>query len=565
MAKEFCTTCDKVVTNEDLAYCKSNRHEIIDMLEDYEAIDRSELINFASNSEILHERIPMLETDIKKRRITQKTDKKPIKKAKGTISEYFVESILVDGNPLFLCVHKPSNKLILLDNIESNEFIVKPIEEHESGYFPYSFTKEEIDSLISTKLSKEELLDLVKKQINKFINASEIDKHLILGDILLSYCQEWINTIHYLYFVGETESGKSSCLHLFKWLGYRCLYSDGLPNADIYNFLGTEEEGAGMIAEDEAQSLEYNKDKISTYKNSYSRGSLKPRIITTSNTKKQVFYKTFCLKVFAGEKIPYDKGLLERLAIVHMLEGLTESNIKRLSTQEKDELIHLRNLLLVWKVQNFTQALEPIKSGLTQRDQELWEDFLSVVAGTKYFDECKSTVITYTTQRHNAIKNSLEARVLKLTIEQILNNIIKRRKKEPEYYQLEVLFVILWDYLINDNPELPGRLDEKQAKFYPDNFGKITKNSLSRLLQDKFQAMPIERYVKEEDEEKYHKKTYYSFKIDVLSKLIMKYGIEIPKDSLLFSGLSGTSGQIIQESLDHLDHLDHPKDAQNDV
>lgn len=507
---KFCTTCDKFVNKEEQKFCKSNRHEIIPMLVENQ--------------------------------INEQTNKKQKSKVKGTIGDFFVESILVDSKPTFLCMHKPTDKLVVLDNIDAGDYIVKPLDPYECGYFPYSFTKEEIDRLIAAELSKESLLDEVKLKIDRFVNVREVDKHLILGDILLSYCQEWISTIHYPFFVGETESGKSSCLHLFKRMGYRCLYSDGIPNADIYNFLGMDEEGAGIIAEDEAQNLTDNKDKITTYKNSYSRGAVKPRIVTTSYAKKQVFYKTFCLKIFAGEKIPYDKGLLERLVIVHMIEGTTEGNIKRLTPEEEFELNELRNKLLVWKVQNIARGIDRIESGLKQRDQELWEDFLSVVNGTKYFEKCKNTAAIYIEQRHEAIKNSLEAKILKLVTD-------KLDKK------FELSFVQLWGYITDDNSDLPGRLDKNGATFYPDDYYRITKNSLSRLLEDKVQAVKKTRY--EQQESKYHKKTYYAFKSEVIQKLVQKYGIDLVIDSPLYSGSSSQSGQTIQESLDHSDHFDH--------
>lgn len=512
--KDFCTTCDKFVSEKEKEFCVSNRHECM----------------------------PMLSQNKINKTLSNNKEKKRITKVKGTVEDYFVESIIVDSRPCFLCIHKPTQKLVLLTSIKTSEYIARPLEPHECGYFPYTFTKEEINNLISDELPKDDLLDEIKRQIDRFINVREIDKHLILGDIFLSYCQEWINTIHYPFFVGETESGKSSCLHLFKRTGYRCLYSDGIPNADIYNFLGTDEEGAGIIAEDEAENLNENKDKIITYKNSYSRGSVKPRIITTSYTKRQVFYKTFCLKVFAGEKIPQDKGLLERLVVVHMVEGPTEGNIKRLTTQQESELSALRNKLLVWKVQNIAKGLDRIDSGLKQRDQELWEDFLSVVNGTKYLEKCKNTVGIYNEQRHEAIKNSLEAKIFKLITDKLDKN-------------FELNAIGFWDHITNDNPDLPGRLDDTRSTFYPDDYYKITKNSLARLLEDKFQALKRTRY--EKSDSKYHQKTVYVFKPEVIQKLAHKYGINLAIDCPVYSGPSGPSGQIVLDTKVHMDDFDH--------
>ena len=187
--------------------------------------------------------------------------------------------------------------------------------------------------------------------VDKFIVANEISKHLIQIDILLSYCQEWITTLHFPYSVGDTESGKSTILHIASWLCYRCHLGEDIPMADIYNFLGKDEEACGTIAEDESQGLEPRDEKMRMYKSSYSKGSRKARILSADTSgKQQVFYHTFCLKWFAGERIPNDKGFLERLAVIHMISGIPESNIKRPSKDEIGKLSALRKKLLVWKL-----------------------------------------------------------------------------------------------------------------------------------------------------------------------------------------------------------------------
>ncbi len=503
--KEQCTSCDKIIENDDdRQYCISHKHEIIPILESSELTSTKPTKN-------------------KKIALKLKNDK-IIKKMKGQIGDYFIESIVVNDKPHFLCNYLTGNILCLKESIELEDKIFKPMEANQCGYQPYAFTNEEITTLLVQKLSKEEILDQIKEQIDKFINAREIDKHLIIGDIILSYCQEWISTVHYPYFVGDTESGKSSALHLFKRLGYRCLYGEDIPNADIYNFLGTEEEGAGTIAEDEAQNLWEYKEKLRTYKNSYCRGSVKPRIVTTNYSKTQVYYKTFCLKIFAGEKVPQDKGFLERLAIIHMIQGPTQSNIKRLTSREESDLNGLRNKLLVWKVQNFKSGLARIDSGLKQRDQELWEDFLSAVHDTKYFEKCKNVVTFYTQQRQEVVRNSSEARIFKLITSRLDKN-------------LEINSLDFWEYITNDNPELPGRFDDKHGTFYSDDYGKFTKNSLARLLEDKFQGLRRIRY--EKDDSKYHKKTFYVFSPDVVQRLVLKYGVTLSIDSQFYSGQSG--------------------------
>lgn len=486
-----------------------------------------------------------------KKRDKESKEKRIIKKVKGKIEHYFVESILVNGVPQFLCNDLTTGELSIKKEIESEDKIFRPLEASECGYIPYEFDESELSNAIRNRISKEKILDTIKHQIDRFVVTTDLAKHLILGDILLSYHQDHVNTVHYLFFVGETESGKSSAIHLFRNLGYRCLYGDDIPNADIYNFLGIDEEGTGMIAEDEAQDIMMNRDKVKTYKNSYSRGSLKPRIVTTSHSKTQVFYKTFCLKVFAGERIPDDKGFRERLAVVNMLEGSPESNIKMLSQSEKKDLLDLRNALLLYKVQNISNNLSQPITELKQRDRELWEGFLQVVHNTKYFDKCMETVAFYTNQRHETIWNSLEARLFKLVRQQLDQN-------------SELRLETFWENLINDQDVLSGSLEKET--FFPHDFGtKITRNYLSKLFEQKFHAKRKISYRVADG--KKHLLTSYWFDSSVIATLSRKYNIiddEMPQLGDISSGRSGGSGQLTLNSeviADHVDHVDDLKEA----
>jgi len=510
--KQQCTSCDKIVNDDDLKFCRSHRHEIIDVLDEKE----SSLTKTAKNSKIT-------------------------KKVKGKINELYVESIFVDGKPRFLCTLLNQKLLTIKESIETDDLIFKPLESNECGYFPYSFSSQEILSLMDQEITKEELLDEIKVQIDRYLSLRDIEKHLILGDVFLTYCQEWVNTLHYPFFVGETESGKSTVLHFVKWLGYRCMLGEDIPQADVYNFLGSDEEGTGTIAEDEAQELWKNSEKIRTYKSSYSKGSTKARIVGVDSLgKHQVFYKTFCPKWFAGEKIPQDKGFLERLAIVHMTEGQPQSNIKRLTDDEKTQLHQLRNKLLVWKVQNMTKGLERIETGLKQRDAELWDDFLSVVNGTKYFDKCKNVATYYTEQRHEVIKNSLEAKLFKFVLEKIDQN-------------LELTIKSFWDFITDNNPEFSGKLDG--MTFYPEDFpGKITTHSIAKILEDKFQAEKTKNKIRDENKIQ-HQVTSYSFKKDVIETFVKKYGIELALDSPFYIGEQGEQGSQRGEIVHQGNHV----------
>ncbi len=432
-------------------------------------------------------------------------------KVKGKIKNRYVESVLVENKPVFLVKNLETQEISIEKTIETDDCIFIPLKKSECGYYPYSFEKDEIQIIFKQEITTEKILEEIKNQVDRYLDLPKREKILISGDILITYSMDWITTLHYPFFVGDNESGKSSVLHLGRWLNYRCMLSEDIPNADIYNFLGTEEEGTGTICEDEAQDLEFNKEKIRTYKSSYSSGATKPRVITFSNKKFQVYYKTFCAKWFAGERLPRNKGFVERLAIVHMVSGTPLSNIKRADLNEKSDLNSLRNKLLIWKIQRIGKKYE-FKSGLVRRDQELWEDFLGVFENTKFYNDGVDVVKHYIKQRRKSITNSFEAIIFKILVDNLKEN--------------EIESLVLWN-LLTDGTNLSGEFDSWNKKtFFPDEFDvKLTPNSLTNLVEDKFQGKKIVRTITRN--KKSIKITSYFFDKETLESLISKYGINL--------------------------------------
>lgn len=434
---------------------------------------------------------------------------KPKKIVKGWIGSTFVESIDVDGLPMFLCYENMD--IFTIPQITYNDIIHIPYGKNDSGYEVYSFYENEINDLIQKDVSIEYILDQLKEIVDTYVDADSITKCLIQFDLLMTYCQEWINTIHFPFFVGETESGKSTALHLFKILAYRCLYGVNIPAANVYNFLGAEEEGTGTIAEDEAQEIWKEGEKIRLYKNSYARGDRQARMLMFGNFKKQVFYRTFCFKIFAGERVIYDKGFVERLAIVNMIQGEPKANIKLASNDDVNELKKLRNLMLVWKLQNLEKGLPLLhESKLKGRDEELWSDFLKLSQDTKYFDIANQTVKYFVEKRHTEIYNSFEARLFGA----VLNYLDDKNRIDFEQ---------LWIKISNHQESDIQVIDEGKGETFSDadTGEKITRPSISKILKEKFYGKKIPLI---ENKNGYSaKKTYYRFDIDNLKKLSNKY------------------------------------------
>ena len=461
---------------------------------------------------------------------------------KGKIGNLFVESIMYDNQPCFLVNDNGRIRKSIRETIDG--VIYAPITQ-ERGYPSYSFDKLYLDLLINNPPTKESILDEISELVDFYLVADQTTKSLVLGDLLLTYSMEWIDTVHFPYVVGETESGKSTILHLFRRIGYRPQYGEDIPAADIYNFLGEGEEATGIILEDEAQEMAgVNREKIRMYKNSYSRGATKARIVgADSNNKRQKFYKTFCFKVFAGERIPEDKGFKERCPKIFMSEGTPQGNIKRITPEAEDTIHLLRNKLLFWKVANYHKGLDDVDSGLQRRDQELYEDFLRVVSGTKYYGDCLKAVTFFVNQRHSEIYNSIEARIFKILKPLLVNNSI----------ELEIFWNLLTG--IDRQTELKGIL-EKESFIVYDYGKKITRNWLSKLFIEKFKGSKIIKW--EYPDEKLDKRvkiTKYVFQEEIFDKLSVKYNFGDVEDSPeVVQGDEG--GELSRDVADLADHVD---------
>jgi len=207
-----------------------------------------------------------------------------------------------------------------------------------------------------------------------------------------------------------------------------------------------------------------------------------------------------------------------------MVQGHTEKNIKRLDRDDSLSLEKLRKQLLVWKIQNTENDLGSLNSGLKARDQELWEDYLRILMGTKYEEASKDVVKYYTEQRHEKIWNSLEARIFKLVVENMKDCIVVSED--------------LWTS-ITSGQDISGDLD--RATFTEHETGKkISRNTLARLLEEKFHGTKKAKY--KEKDGKSRKITYYVFDQKVVEKLSAKYNVSMGLE-MFSSGTSGVTGQ----------------------
>jgi hypothetical protein len=117
------------------------------------------------------------------------------------------------------------------------------------------------------------------------------------------------------------------------------MLSSDVTSANIYQFLGSQEEGVGSICEDEADNIDEDHDKMRIYKNGYTTGI--PVFRTdTSFGRSQLRYNTFCFKAFAAERLPDSvkaKGFRQRTVELACTYGFPKYDISEVVNPAGEE------------------------------------------------------------------------------------------------------------------------------------------------------------------------------------------------------------------------------------
>ena len=168
------------------------------------------------------------------------------------------EAILIARQPYFL-VSENKEEISILPSIELEDKIVKPLTQDMYLSRPYTFTSQQEVRKFIEKTRKENLdtiFNKVKSIYRKYIDADDFHISICAADIVYTYYQDKIGLTHYLFFVGNNDSGKSNNLRVIHMLSYRNFMSTDVTAPNIFQFLGNKEEGQGTLCIDEADNID---------------------------------------------------------------------------------------------------------------------------------------------------------------------------------------------------------------------------------------------------------------------------------------------------------------------
>ena len=318
-----------------------------------------------------------------------------------------------------------------------------------------------------------ELVELVRQEIERFIDAEPEEKAIFTSFVLLSYVQELFETVPYLYLVGDCESGKSHLLNLMAQLCYRPLAGVSHTAADVYSYL--EDDIPLTIIEDEFQGAERDNEKMKIYKSGYKKGARVARVTTFEGGRRIDYFNCFGIKIMAAERLIENKGLMQRCIVVEMVEGIPEKD--HYDPEDYERFAWIRSELLKWRMRILAghETLPKIEiDWLRGRDRELFLPLLSVAAGTDIYDVLEQHLRQKLEERKAEKESSLEAVVCRL-VAKILEE------------ESEVCFSKLWSMLLTEvdgeEETYPNRLTARAM--LSDTYGRITKKEVAAILKDK--------------------------------------------------------------------------------
>ncbi|MCW3984191.1 MAG: hypothetical protein NWE96_09380 [Candidatus Bathyarchaeota archaeon] len=387
-------------------------------------------------------------------------EKPKLHKTCGVAEQGCFEAIYHKEKPAFLVAHKDSFRVCDEVTVEDETFLPKEYP-NEYPYEPYGFYEGAVPS-------REELFWKVRDEFDLFLDVESIWKDYLAACVLLSYQQEKLRTVPYVYFVGDNESGKTVALNLLNWLCYRPMLGVTIPSADTYGYLD-DSEAPGTILEDEAQGLQRDMEKSKIYKAGYKRGAVVPRTMITQNKRFIKYFRVFCFKACAAEEIPHVKGLLERFIFIPMVEGYPRRDWADFNEEDEKRLRQLRDMLLKWRLASMEWKIPEIDLAVKGRLKELWKPILQIVSGLTVEADLRTHLELLRKERLNEKTNTLEGHIVKVICELYAPN-------QP------LAFADVWDALVKD---LEGKLDDKKPnKMDTAEFGEVTKQKVGYRLRE---------------------------------------------------------------------------------
>jgi hypothetical protein len=396
------------------------------------------------------------------------------------------EAAIVGGVPAFLAYDQAEQKIRIVTSIDEPTRTILPVEKESYPYGPYEFVNlKEVEAIF--REAQAETIDTVYEKarllVEKFNDQDSTKTVLLAADIVWSYHQDKFSTTHYLDLVGDNGSGKSTMGETFAVLGYRVVNITDPTAPNYFRVCGSLEPGQCTIVADEAETIDKSPELMSFLKAGYDINGRVSRINPFTNRPEYFF--AYCLKIIIAEKSPDQwraKGVMDRTFVLHCYRGKPEYDIKEVLVPAGNkrrqrllnELLHLRKLLLLYRLVHYTDPLVDLEVGVEGRDKELCKPLLQL-----FYNSSVRYDIIVALQKLLDEKNERRQNTLESALYPIVRDLVKQKGSE-------VYVATLWQEITS---RIDGNHDDKKPFQYETReHGTLYYNTVTKLMIDKFGA-----------------------------------------------------------------------------
>lgn len=337
-----------------------------------------------------------------------------------SVGRSVLEAISWNSNPMFLVFNSSTEDLKLRWTTlpEYKVGNMRYLPESDPPYKPYSINEDDLPWLqneLRTVPPINYYYPFVSKEVKTFVDTSMAVGSFITNTILLSYEQHKHNSLGYPTFYGVPDSGKTRIGEIIRDIGYRPLMSVKLNAANVYDFIGTENEGDCTIIDDEIQDLDKDPDKREVYRSGYRKSATVRRILEPSSLQRtHRNYNTYCLKILLGYYPPNDYALTSRTIPNIMTPGYPEKD--EVEDEDRLRFLHLKNKLLLSRMVHYNDPLPQLTIDLKGRTKEVWKAQLLSSSGTPMYEDIVKLLQDNIKEQEVERKETLDAHLITVVL-----------------------------------------------------------------------------------------------------------------------------------------------------
>ena len=255
---------------------------------------------------------------------------------------------------MFLRYDKRSGEIIPVKEFLDGEITYWPIMSEELGYKSVT-----LSSAIEEYDTTEQLVEDLKKHINKYCDLPEKFREFAAWYVLMTWVYHRLPSMVYLRFLGDYGTGKSRSLDIVGGLCYKRMRLGGaVTTAPLYRMM-KKYEGSLIIDEADFDKSDTTHEVVKILNSGIEPGSPIMRCSKDDPDNMQTF-PCFGPKAFAT-RMRFQDDALESRCLTAVMEESDRTDIPSYLAKEHNEAQqHLRNKLLLWRFRNLTRIPEEI-------------------------------------------------------------------------------------------------------------------------------------------------------------------------------------------------------------